>query len=614
MCIENAGFLFYINKKINFGEEALSGIKKSLVHLPPEYGNNIIYSSGNKYFWAYFKPKSVEFPSQNILIDTDNSIILFSGLIYSLHSKKEIEEALKKINNTTELKSYLNKISGTYCGIIYDKKGHNGWAFTDKVGIQMLFYLNDSDSIIFSSNLSVLKTIRNKIEYSLAAFSSIIFASHIIQNTVVNNINQVNAGCFIEFNNDKINEEEYQIYPERKNISLIKSLELINDANNSFWQRVAPKISNNNVLCLSRGKDSRIILKQMMQNSCEPYVITYFRKDNPVYPYITSKLTDTYDSRVAIKILKRNSLSFRCEKIDNIYLLDNLKDILMLNHGTPLHWELHAVGKMMSGYKKYIFTGFLGETIAGKCPHYYYFKKIRGHEDYGKLDFYSKGNADSYNKIKIILNSAGIKLADLEELEKIFVEQYKIADTDNLENIHQSGYLRTRALGRDIPTFHQSRIYAIPVYPYIDNSIRESYMSIPDKFLKWGKIHLMQVSRDRKFNFIATTRFPINAKWEEMTLSIFGLFRKMEKSLSVLKTKRHKRRTDIEYAIIKSFDEFPGFPVSAIIDLLKNKSITSADYETLLNLINALRIDKYYIKYKPESRDNIKFKEYKSKG
>jgi hypothetical protein len=614
MRIENAGFLFYIEKKINFSKEALTEIKKSLSCLPPEYGNNIIYSSDSKYFWAYFKPESEVFPNQNIIIDDENSIILFTGLIYSLDGKNKTEAALRKINNTSALKSLLNEISGTYCGIIYNKKEQKGWAFTDKIVIQMLFYLNDEDNLVFSSNLTVLKTVKSKNEYSSIAFSSIVFASHTIQNTVINNINQVNAGCLIEFDHKETDEKEYQIYPQRKNLSIEKALEIINEAYGSFWQRIAQKIRNDNVVCLSRGKDSRIILKHMLDYSCEPYAITYFRKDNPAYPLITVKLTDTYDSMAAVKILKKNCLSFRYEKIDNIYLLDNLKDILMLNHGTPLHWELHAVGNMMSGYKKYIFTGFLGETIAGKCPHYYYFKKIEGPEAYGKLDFNSKGDAGSYNKIRMVLDSSGIKLNGLEELEQIFIEQYKIARTDNLENIHQEGYLRTRALGRDISTFHQSRIFAVPIYPFIDNFIRESYMSIPVKFLKWEKIHLMQISGDRNYNFIPTTRSPLNAKWEERTLSIFGLFRKMEKFLSVLEIKSFRRRPDLETAILKSFGDFPDFPLSAIAGFLKNRRITFTDYETLLNLINALRIEKYFIKYKPELRSSIKFIEYKTKA
>ncbi len=611
MRIENAGFLFYLNKKTDFNMESRERMKESLKHLPPQHGNNIVYLSDSNYFWAYFKPASKIFPNRNFFIEDDYSVILFSGLIYSLQGEEQIKEMLKKINNPSNLKRCLNEISGSYCGILYDKKQQKGWAFTDNAGVQKLFYVNDADSLVFCSNLAVLKTIRNKNKFSSLAFSSILYASFAYQDTVISEINQVNPSCYIEFDLIAINEEEYQEYPERRNLSSKQSLELIDSAQKYFWQRIGTKINNDNILCLSRGKDSRIILKHMIKNECYPYIITYFRKDNPMFPLISFQLDDTYDCQTAIDLSERNKISFRCERIDNIYLLNNLEEILLLNHGTPLHWELHAVSSKFAGLIKYIITGFLGETIAGKCYHYYYFKKIKGYEDYGRLDFNISGDAISYNKIKNILNGAGINLAETEELEKAWIEQYKICKTDNLNNIYQMGYLRTRALGRTVSTFNQSRMFTVPIYPFIDNSIRESYMSIPDKFLKWGKIHLMQISRDKNLNFAPTTRLHISARWEEKLLNILGLLKKLEKSLIKLKANNYKKNTDMESALLRSLEEFPDFPVSVIKDFFKTGRTTNADYDLLLNMLNALRIEKHYVKYKPELRNNVNFMQYK---
>jgi hypothetical protein len=610
MRIENAGILFYLSKKTKLRKESKEKIKESLKHLPPQHGDNIVYSSDSNYFWAYFKPASKIFPNQNFYSDDDNLIILFTGLIYSSHSDEQIKVRLQTIRNSSDIKKLLNEISGSYCGILYNKKGNKGWAFTDNTGIQKLFYVNDADSLVFCSNLAVLKTVKDKNEFSSFALSSLLYASFTYKNTVIRGIGQVNPACFMEFNHTAINEEECQEYPERRNLSLKQSLELIDSAQKSFWQRVGSKIDNDNILCLSRGKDSRIILKHMIKNSCYPYVITYFRRNNPIYPLITFNLDDTYDCQAAIDLSEKNKISFRCEKIDNIYLLENLKEILMLNHGTPLHWELHAVSRKFAGIRKYILTGFLGETIAGKCYHNYYFKKLKGHEDYGKLDFSISGDAVSYNKIKNILDGAGIKLADTEELEKIWIEQFKIGKTDNLNNIFQMGYLRTRAMGRTVSTFNQSRMYTVPIYPFIDNSIRESYMSIPDKFLKWGKIHLMQVSRDKNMNFIPTTRLQVNARWEERILEVSGLLRKLEKSLIEIKASNYKKRPDIESALLRSLEEFPEFPSSAVKKFFETGNTTDEDYNILLNMLNALRIEKYYVKYKPGLRSNLNFIQY----
>ena len=191
MRIENAGILFYLSKKTELRKESKEKIKESLKHLPPQHGNNIVYLSDSNYFWAYFEPASKIFPNQNFYSDDDNLIILFTGLIYSSHSEEQIKARLQTVRDSSGIKKLLNEISGSYCGILYNKKDNKGWAFTDNTGIQKLFYVNDADSLVFCSNLAVLKTVKDKNEFSSFALSSFLYASFTYKDTVYDNYDPI---------------------------------------------------------------------------------------------------------------------------------------------------------------------------------------------------------------------------------------------------------------------------------------------------------------------------------------------------------------------------------------------------------------------------------------
>jgi hypothetical protein len=212
--------------------------------------------------------------------------------------------------------------------------------------------------------------------------------------------------------------------------------------------------------------------------------------------------------------------------------------------------------------------------------------------------------------VREVLIKYSIYIEPVEKVETAWINQFKLANTNDLDNIYFQGFFRTRGIGRTNPTFHQARLFSIPIYPYLDKSIMESYQSVPTKYLKWGKVHLRQISRDKNFNFINTTRFPISAYKEEKFSGIMGYLRKLE----VIKKERSKNKIieklDYNNAFDDAFKGFEQLPKQLTDDLTKWKMKTSGYYQTLSNLLAALRIEKSYFNKKGKNRSNIQILKY----
>ena len=94
MKIENAGFFFWLNIKNNINDNSIIKTNSLLKHLPPEFGDDIVYLKDKKYYWAYFRPNTKIYSTQNIYLDNECSIVLFTGLIYSHHNEANIKKTL----------------------------------------------------------------------------------------------------------------------------------------------------------------------------------------------------------------------------------------------------------------------------------------------------------------------------------------------------------------------------------------------------------------------------------------------------------------------------------------------------------------------------------------
>lgn len=623
--IENPGFIFELN--YNYRNTDRIELINCVNKLPKEYGLQIIKHRNSNRSWLFFHPQVENKLLVSLYLDDDENLILFYGSIYNKDFIDNVNKLKEKLLNIIQnfsnpfLENFLNSLSGYYCGIIGNIKQNNYTAFTDRFGISKLFYHAENGKKIFSTNLFLMKEfLASKAEFSNFAASSIIFCGHTFnEQTIINGVKQVLPGHFIQFGKDSHNlyQNDYVKYTERKNITLEQSIELVASAHRSFWKRIHSYVENDITLLLSRGKDCRVILKHMMDENYDPKIITYFREANKLYPFVSFLLYSKEDSVIAEEICRDNNFNYNKIKIDNISLLKNLTDILLLNNGSPGHWEIFEAAKASCVKTKYLASGFMGDPYAGKAKHRYLLGRITSSNEYGQFSFNKASDIESYKKVSEILNINNVlRLNSSADLSTAWIKQYQSVKSEDMDVVGAEGLLRTRGIGRVVPTFQQARLYTIPIYPYLDTEILNAYLKIPTKYLKGESVHLMQISSDKRFNQYQTTRFSLSAKNEKRYLKLLSLLRKFDHLQAEYKKQRGNVSSDAELytgALKKTLSDMNVLPDKLINSLLPNKKAYTNDYYGIIaNLITMLRIKEVYFNNKVEKRTDLKILDYKS--
>lgn len=584
--VENPGFYFEIGACTT---------QKTNVHsinkLPSleEFGSSAIHFKGENYFWVFYTPSNPSPLDFTVFEDSNDKVVLFCGSLYSQTDSKKIATNLLKANTVEALSSVLRDFSGVFSGLVHFKTQNTTFAFVDQFGVKKLFYGDISDKLIFTSHIMLASYYNNISEVSRFAFGSILFSGHIFCDSVFDGISQVNAACLARIQESSTYESEYVLYPSRQKESFRSSVQRVKEAHLDFWQRMCTFGIEDITLLLSRGKDARVVLKYLLESGITPNLLSFFRKNNAVYPFVSFLLEATDDFKAACCIRDTTGLSLTELNIPNHYLLDNLDRIITLNHGTPLHWEFLAAAAAVTKMSDFSVTGFLGDAIAGKSHHYYLFKKVRFVRDYATIEFNNAGFPNAYDGISRIVNSSAIaNTPAIEALYSKWLYQYSLCKSDDINIIFQQGLIRTRVLGRVGPTFDQMRLFTRPIYPYNDNRIISAYRSIPEKYLIWEKAHVAQLTSDKRFNSVNTTRLQVSVKNELKFLRMIGLLRRFDTVRKHAKRKSKTGSPSKDYILRKTLQEL-GVE-NSIWSQFDKLPRTQGFYSTITNLISALRI------------------------
>lgn len=549
--------------------------------------------------WNYQKSGNYSGLEHAIEYKDENRLILFTGTLYNIFEDDIIIKKLKdkSIDDDTIVKS-LNDISGSFCGFVWDFKKNFGYCFTDKSGVNKLFYKIDQDELIISNDL-FSDIFKKNCKPSSIALSEFLYSNWTFSNqTILEDIRQVNPGHYIEIQNNRIAEKCYSGYPIRQRLSINDSVHLLKKAHLSFWNRMKHNLDEELSILMSKGKDSRIMVKFAVDGGLTPHLFSFYRKGNELYPFITFLTDFDEDTIASAQIAKSAGISYDLKEIPNKYLLDNMNEIIKLNFGTPLHWEFLAASEILSEKYKYTAIGFNGHLLAGRNEHHDYFmNKIKNKYDYALFKFTEAGYEGNYTSIKNLLKKYGfMELLDINDLKKLWIKQYETINNDDLDIISIEGQIRTRGIGREVGTFNQVRKYTIPIYPYLDNEIINAYYSVPNRFLKWEQAHLKLISEDSRFNFIQTGKLKIDAKKEAKYLNSIGYLRRLYKFKRTSKIERKLSPKEIySYSkalknTLKDFNEIPKEFVNELFSVQRNDF---GYYQTLSNIITLLRINNF---------------------
>jgi asparagine synthase (glutamine-hydrolysing) len=148
---------------------------------------------------------------------SDDLVVIQNGEIYNyLELKAELKSlgCEFKTNCDTEviLKSYeiwgqdfVKKLNGMFAIAIFDKRKNSLFLYRDRVGVKPLYIYKNDKFIAFASEIKTLLPLLDKREVNLEAIHHFLSFNYIPSPiTAFKNINHLEAGTYIEFNNQKI--------------------------------------------------------------------------------------------------------------------------------------------------------------------------------------------------------------------------------------------------------------------------------------------------------------------------------------------------------------------------------------------------------------------------
>ena len=171
--------------------------------------------------------------NQPMLDQDQRYVISFNGEIYNF---RELREVLKqsgvqfKSDTDTEVllegyklfgKSFIQHLDGMFAFAIYEIENNKLLIFRDRAGEKPIYYIDNSDFFVFSSEFKPLLNLKNFINFSISKkslFDFLAFGYSTKQKTMFNEIFKLEPGCFIEISKTKtLSIKRYfsfNVYPE----------------------------------------------------------------------------------------------------------------------------------------------------------------------------------------------------------------------------------------------------------------------------------------------------------------------------------------------------------------------------------------------------------------
>lgn len=308
------------------------------------------------------------------LFSADKSLcITFNGEIYNYKEiRKLLEKKYKFLTHTdTEviLNSYLEwgvkcleKLSGMFSFVIFDKKKNLLFGSRDRLGQKPLKYYYDNNKFIFASEIkAILSLLDSKTEVDTVAIDNFLTLQYIPSpKTGFKNIYKLPAGHYFIFQNNKLSINRYWSLDFNKKLNLSKDdwYELIFDQMNSSVK--SHLVSDVPVgALLSGGLDSSIVVALMSRNSSQ-------RINTFSIGFDDQKFDETIFATQVSKIYNTIHHQLNIKSKDMMENIANLADIFDEPIGDNSILPATIVSKFTSSKVKVALTGDGGdENFAG---------------------------------------------------------------------------------------------------------------------------------------------------------------------------------------------------------------------------------------------------------
>tara|TARA_Y100000816_G_C26104554_1_gene586462 strand:+ start:2118 stop:3938 length:1821 start_codon:yes stop_codon:yes gene_type:complete len=401
--------------------------------------------------------------NQPMLSHDGRHVIVFNGTIYNFKDlKKYLENKITfKTSSDTEVlinsynywgKKCFNYFDGMWAVAIFDFKTKTTTLSRDYLGQKPLFYSQNRDHLIFSSQINGIFQINKNFTFSKKnALEYFRFNHYPAPLTGYNNLFQVSPGELIEFRDKKIFKKRYWDVQKGGNYNIFFKKNNIKSASNLFLNIIKNfSIADEKVgLCLSSGIDSQLIKINLEKVLKKIKSFTIGFKDK------------TYDESRFIKSSKKNkNYKSILSKKDYKLILNNIKKEIYFPFGDASIIPTYKVFKLARKQTNVTLTGdggdelffgylafkgfYLLEKIKLICPKFllnifkFFFGNLKASENYmdnkKKISYFFKyidkknyealllwiSSFDNFEEKKYFRNKNFVKSKFLGYIEKIY--------------------------------------------------------------------------------------------------------------------------------------------------------------------------------------------------
>ena len=273
-------------KKVSELQNRIHAMNNSIIHRGPDAGGFIIDENialGHRRLSIIDTSVSA---NQPMISKSKIWNLVFNGEIYNFNEIKSELKYVFKTNSDTEVilaaveekgvKWFLNKANGMFAIALYNTKTKHLYLIRDRLGIKPLFYFNDGEKLVFSSEIKgILSSGLVKAKFNASAVDEYLGNRYVREPfTFFENIYQLNSGCYIEINESlESKEHRYWDFPDKFNID--KNYDEENLAS-LFEQELIKSIKYRLIsdvpvgTYLSGGVDSSLITDIVSKNKKEP--------------------------------------------------------------------------------------------------------------------------------------------------------------------------------------------------------------------------------------------------------------------------------------------------------------------------------------------------------
>lgn len=421
--------------------------------------DNIINEEYKYNTFIYGRSTINRFINDRMICETNDLIMVFEGIFFN----KEHEKSCDTIQNWYSEYGidFVKKIKGQFSGFIYDKRIEKLFIFNDHLSTKPIYYFQDKNIFIFSSELKVITKLQEKLQIEKkldydAVYLMLTFGYMLGDTTYEKKTKKLNYSTILEVNLDfNIKEKQYFKYEKKENHKLSKSEiieridELLLKSVKYCWQK-NEEYKYSHYAFLSGGLDSRVnvfLAKELGYKSINT---------------ITFSQSQSSDDVISKKIAINENFNHKFFPLDDgKYLEKDLVKYVGANDGIVNFQGAAAGFNILRNFQLpnlgAIHSGQIGDVLFG-----------------------------SFVKNKFSLNSGIVSNQD-NLLKKIsFFKEFEKKYNNNSEIFSFEQRQQNNTFNGDRTYSHFTDLFS----PFYDRELIEFCLTIPDKYKKDEAIYL----------------------------------------------------------------------------------------------------------------------------